>query len=183
MLQADPCSLLDPVQSERANRFLELARDFDGQGGRVTDQSRCEARLSLTLESRGLLSGPVTRPPIGEAEDGFGQVWDFKAPHSRAAIAHRAAQKAAIGGYPPPEIPEDGYRGEFDLVTELDRAYGQQTIGKGVVFDVRRLTAAQGLDLIDAVDNDSRLDPALIRFFPPPDDVAAFSGGARVDAV
>jgi hypothetical protein len=83
------------VQKER---FADLAKDHDGQGGKTTDGSRCEARLALTLEAHGILTPTVVRPLWGEAEDGHGQVWDFKAPHSREAIIHRIAAKAAIGG-------------------------------------------------------------------------------------
>jgi len=52
VLVRDPCSLLNPITRDLHDRWLALSRDHDGQGGRVTDQSRCEARLALTLEGR-----------------------------------------------------------------------------------------------------------------------------------
>src|ERR1044072_9297340 len=61
VLVPDPCSLLRPITRELRDRWLELSRDLDGQGGRSTDQSRCEARLALTLEVVGLLEPAVTR--------------------------------------------------------------------------------------------------------------------------
>jgi hypothetical protein len=180
VLVADPCSLLDPVAPAHAMRFAELAKDHDGQRGGVTDASRCEARLALTLEAQGLLDSTVVRPPWGEAEDGLGQIWDFKAPRCRAAIAQTIAAKAAIGGNPPPPVPPTGYPGEFDVATEVTRAIGQQRVGKGVVFDLRRLTVEQARKLIAAVQLEARLDPDLVRFFPRPMDLSAFEGGVDV---
>jgi hypothetical protein len=55
VLALDPCSLLDPVLATQNARFAELAKDHDGQGGKTTDSSRCEARLALTLETHGIL--------------------------------------------------------------------------------------------------------------------------------
>lgn len=48
LLTPDPCSLLDSVLPDQRARFEELARDYDGQDGAITDGSRCEARLALT---------------------------------------------------------------------------------------------------------------------------------------
>jgi hypothetical protein len=169
--------LLDPVAPANAARFAQLAKDHDGQRGRETNDSRCEARLALTLETQGILSPTVVRPPWGEAEDGDGQIWDFKAPHSRAAIAHRIATKAALSGQAPPPIPAGGYAGEFEVNDEITRAIGQQQIGKGVVFDLRRLSVAEARALIAAVDAEPRIDPELIRFFPKREDLQNFNGG------
>jgi hypothetical protein len=178
VLAADPCSLLDPVAPANAARFNELARDHDGQRGKATDASRCEARLALTLEARGILRPVVTRPPWGEAEDGDGQIWDFKSPHNRTAIAHRVAQKAALSGDIPPQVLPSGYPGEFNVTDEVLRAIGQQQVGKGVVFDLRRVSIDEARALVAAVTAEPRIDLELVKFFPGADDLAAFEAGA-----
>jgi hypothetical protein len=157
------------------------ARYRDAPEAAVTDDSRCEARLALTLEARGLLYATVTRPRWGEAEDGAGQIWDFKAPRSRAPIAHTIAQKAAIGGRAAPAIPSQGYPGEFNVQVEVRRAIGQQQIGKGVVFDLRRLTVDQARQLVGAVSLEPQIDPALVRFFPNYEDLYEFEAPANVN--
>ena len=171
MLVPDPCSLLNPITRDLRDRWLELSRDQDGQGGRVTDQSRCEARLALTLEAVGLLEPAVTRPEWGEAEDGFGQVWDFKAPHSQEAIVQRIESRSGR----PAMLLQQGYPGVFDVETEVVRAIGQQQLGKGVVFDLRRLTLSQAQELVDAVSADPNIDPTLVRFYPRESDLASFA--------
>ena len=178
MLAADPCLLLDPITPADAARSAQLAKDHDGQGGKETDDSRCEARLALTLEAQGILSPTVVRPQWGEVEDGDGQIWDFKGPHSRVAIAQRIATKAAVSGQTPPSIPASGFPGEFQVKREISRAIGQQQTGKGVVFDLRRLSVAEARALIAAVDVEPRIDPELIRFFPKREDLQNFDGGA-----
>jgi hypothetical protein len=177
MLAPDPCSLLDPVTATDSVRFADLSKDHDGQGGKATDTSRCEARLALTLEARGILKPPIVRPPWGEAEDGNGQVWDFKAPHSHAAIIHRINVSAAIAGDPPPDIPARGFAGEFDVRTEVRRAIAQQRLEKGVVFDVRRLSIEQARRLINAVAADPHIDPDLVRYFPTSNELVVLEGG------
>lgn len=170
MLVPDPCSLLIPITRNVRDRWLELSRDHDGQGGRVTDQSRCEARLALTLEAVGLLEPAVTRPQWGEAEDGVGQVWDFKAPHSQEAIVHRIESRSGLPATP----SRRGYPGAFDVHTEVVRAIGQQQLGKGVVFDLRRLTVLQARQLVDAVTADPNIDRTLVRFYPREGELATF---------
>jgi hypothetical protein len=170
MLLPDPCSLLTPIPRSLRDRWLELSQDQDGQAGRSTDQSRCEARLALTLEAEGLLEPTVTRPEWGDAEDGFGQVWDFKAPHSQAAIVHRIESRSGRPATP----PRQGYPGAFDVHTEVVRAIGQQQLGKGVVFDLRRLTLSQARELVDVVNADPNVDPTLVLFFPREADLANF---------
>ena len=179
MLSSDPCSLLDPVMPAQMERFNELARDHDGQGGAITDGSRCEARLALTLEACGILPPAVTRPNWGEAEDGLGQIWDFKSPHSRAAIEQRIAAKAAIGRQAARPIPARGYDGEFEVGVEVRRAIGQQQLGKGVLFDLRRLTVDQARQLISAISLEPRIDPTLVLFFPKSEDLASFEGDSE----
>jgi len=169
VLAADPCDLLDPVRPVDKARFIALAKDYDGQNGLATDQSRCEARLALTLENHGVLSPEVIRPPWGEAQDGDGQVWDFKSPHSRTAIVHRIATKAALSGRPAPLMPNARYVGEFDQNTEVLRALAQQRLGKGVVFDLRRLSIGEARSLMAALRAEAGLDQDLVRFFPTDD--------------
>jgi hypothetical protein len=169
MLVPDPCSLLNPITRDVRDRWMELSEDHDGQSGKITDQSRCEARLALTLESIGLLEPTVTRPESGDAEDGFGQVWDFKAPHSQEAIAQRIESRSGRPATP----PQHGYPGVFDVQTEVVRAIGQQQLGKGVVFDLRRLTLPQARQLVDAVTADPNIDRTLVRFYPRERDLAA----------
>lgn len=171
----DPCSLLNPITRDLHDRWLELSQDHDGQGGRITDQSRCEARLALTLEAVGLLEPTVTRPQWGEAEDGYGQVWDFKAPHSQAAIVHRIESRSGSPATP----PQQGYPGAFDVHAEVVRAIGQQQLGKGVVFDLRRLTLAQAWELVAVVNAESNIDSALMRFYPREEDLASFGIGGH----
>lgn len=48
---------------------------------------------------------------------------------------------------------------------------------KGVVFDLRRLSAAEARALIAAVDAEPRIDPELIRFFPKREDLQSINGG------
>ncbi|MBA3327524.1 MAG: hypothetical protein H0T43_04405 [Solirubrobacterales bacterium] len=175
MLVPDPCSLLRPITPDLRDRWLALSEDRDGQGGRITDQSRCEARLALTLEIVGLLEPTVTRPHWGDAGDGYGQVWDFKAPHSQAAIVHRIESRSSRAATPPPQ----GYPGAFDVQTEAVRTIGQQQLGKGVVFDLRRLTVAQAQELINVVTADSNIDAALVRFYPREEDLSSFGAGAH----
>jgi hypothetical protein len=170
VLTADPCSLLTHITSETRERWIALSRDVDGQRGKITDQSRCEARLALTLEGAGILAPMVTRPDFGDAEDGYGQVWDFKSPRSREAIIHRI--EAASGR--PTIAPPGGYRGAFDLQTTIQQAIAQQQLGKGVVFDLRRLTVRQAQSLVDAVRVEADIDPALVLFFPRAEDLAGF---------
>ena len=175
VLVPDPCSLLRPITRELRDRWLELSRDHDGQGGRSTDQSRCEARLALTLEVVGLLEPAVTRPDWGEAEDGFGQVWDFKAPHSQEAIVHRIESRSGRLATP----PQHGYPGVFDIHTEVVRAIGQQQLGKGVVFDLRRLTVPQARQLVDAVTAEPNIDRTLVRFYPRERDLTTLGADYR----
>lgn len=106
-------------------------------------------------------------------------MWDFKAPHSREAIRHRIATKAAIGGQPAPPIPPGGYAGEFDLEVEVRRAVGQQIVGKGVVFDLRRLSVDQARLLVAAVSLEPDIDPQLVRFFPKDEDLSSFETGRQ----
>jgi hypothetical protein len=166
LLRPDPCSLLDLVLPAQKARFEELAKDYDGQGGAITESSRCEARLALTMESRGILRPTVARPLVGDVQDGNGQVWDFKGPHCRAAIIDRITTKAAIAGDPPPPVPEGRMPGEFEAKTEVLRAIGQQASGKGVVFDLRRLSVGEARQLVAEVAASEYIDPALVRYFP-----------------
>lgn len=108
----------------------------------------------------------VERPSIGDVRDGDGQVWDFKAPHSRAAIIDRINTKAAIAGDPPPQIPEGRLRGELDIKDEVVSAIGQQIGGEGVIFDLRRLSIGEARSLLAEVAASDLIDPALIRYFP-----------------
>lgn len=179
MLTSDPCSLLDRVANDQRARFVELAKDHDGQGGKTTDKSRCEARLALTLEAHGILTPTVVRPPWGEAEDGHGQVWDFKAPRSREAIIHSIAIKAAIGGGPAPSVAASALRGEFDVRETVESAIAEQLLGKGVVFDLRRLTIDQARTLINEVAAESDIDPSLVRYFPKSEDLVALEQGGQ----
>jgi hypothetical protein len=179
VLTSDPCSLLDHVANDKQPRFVELAKDHDGQGGKTTDDSLCEARLALTLEAHGILSPTVTRPPWGEAMDGEGQVWDFKAPHSREAIVHRLVAKAAIGGGPVPPVAVGALPGEFDVRTAIQSAIAEQLVGKGVVFDLRRLTIDQARTLISEVAAESDIDPSLVRYFPKTEDLVALEQGGQ----
>jgi hypothetical protein len=179
VLAPNPCSLLNAVLPAQKARFEELARDYDGQRGAMTDSSRCEARLSLTLESRGILRPTVERPPIGDVRDGDGQVWDFKAPHSRAAIIDRINTKAAIAGDPPPPIPEGRLSGEFDVKDEVLSAIGQQMGGEGVIFDLRRLSIGEARSLVAEVAASDLIDPALIRYFPTDAELRTLEEGIR----
>lgn len=164
VLVDDPCLLLDPVRREDSDRFLDLARDYDGAGGRRTQGSLCEARLSLTLERARLVRGRVERPLRGDMRDGQGQVWDYKQPHSRRAIAFNAAQAAARRGDPPP--PRVGYAGEFDLERERLQVLSEQAQGEGVVLDLRRLTYDQAVQLKATLESDNRVNQRLLVFFP-----------------
>lgn len=175
VLVADPCSLLDPITPALHDRWVELSRDVDGQGGRITPSSQCEARLALTLEARGILDPIITRPLKGDAEDGRHQVWDFKGPHSQAAIADRIAIASGRAAAP----PADGFPGEFDVEIEVARAVGQQQVGKGVVFDLRRLTVDQARQLVGRLQTEPDVDPALIRYFPSPEQLSAFDRGGH----
>lgn len=179
MLTPDPCSLLDPVLATQNARFAELAKDHDGQGGKTTDSSRCEARLALTLEAHGILTPTVVRPLWGEAEDGHGQVWDFKAPRSREAIIQIIAAKAAIGGAPAPPVAAGALSGEFDVGTAVKSAIAEQLVGKGVVFDLRRLTIDQARTLINEVAVEPSIDPSLVRYFPKSADLVTLEHGGR----
>jgi hypothetical protein len=164
MLAADPCSLLDPVDPAEAERFIELSTDLDA-GGHRSPKTECEARLALTLEKRGILDGPLTRPRGGEALDVYGTVWDFKGPCSREGIAHNAAVDAARRGDPPPT--HVGYGGEYDLQTEVLRVISYHRRGVGIVVDLRRLTYDQAIELRDALLAEPQVNPALLRLFPP----------------
>ena len=179
MLTSDPCSLLDRAANDQQARFVELAKDHDGQGGKTTDSSRCEARLALTLEAHGILTPTVVRPLWGEAEDGHGQVWDFKAPHSREAIMYRIATKAAIGGGPAPPVAAGALLGEFDVKTAVKSAIAQQLVEKGVVFDLRRLTIDQARTLINEVEAEPSIDPSLVRYFPKSEDLVTLEQGGQ----
>jgi hypothetical protein len=153
------------VRHEDRERFHELACDHDGQGGRETDSSRCEARISLTLEYRGILSPKVSRPPWADVRDGRGQLWDIKSPRSEQAIRHDIEARALKAGRPTPD-----YRpiaGVFRLDIEVQRVVDQQQLDFGVIVDLRRLTIEQARELVAAIMADPRVDPALVRFFPP----------------
>jgi hypothetical protein len=117
----------------------------------------------------------VTRPDWGEAEDGFGQVWDFKAPHSQEAIVHRIESRSGRLATP----PQHGYPGVFDIHTEVVRAIGQQQLGKGVVFDLRRLTVPQARQLVDAVTAEPNIDRTLVRFYPRERDLTTLGADYR----
>src|SRR4051794_4609928 len=102
VLVEDPCSLLDPITPALHGRWVNLSRDVDGQAGRITPSSQCEARLALTLEAKGILDPVVVRPSAGDAEDGHHQIWDFKGPHSQAAIVQRIESASGQPATPPP---------------------------------------------------------------------------------
>ena len=179
VLASDPCSLLDPVSATQDARFAELAKDYDGQGGKTTDKSRCEARLALTLEAHGILTATVVRPQQGEAEDGDGQVWDFKGPHSREAIIHSIVTKDAIGGGSARSVAAGALRGEFDVKTTVQSAIGRQAQGKGVVFDLRRLTIDQARTLINVVATEPSINRSLVRYFPKTEDLVTLEHGGQ----
>ena len=165
VLVTDPCSLLDEVRREDRERFHELACDHDGQGGRETDSSRCEARISLTLEYRGILATPVSRPPWGDVRDGYGQLWDIKSPRSEQAVRHDIEVRARKAGRAIPNYrPRAGL---FRLETEVQRVVDQQQLDFGVIVDLRRLTLEQATELVAAILADPRVDMSLVRFFPP----------------
>lgn len=164
MLVEHPCSLLDEVSDQERARFSELARDWDGAGGKPTAGSRCEARLALTLERRGILQPEVSRPPWGDVRDGNGQVWDIKAPRSKESIIAKVNADAQRAGRP--GVTNLNPAGAYDLETELRRVRAKQMAGFGVVFDLRRLHADQALELVAAVDADPEVDLSLVRFFP-----------------
>lgn len=145
----------------------------------MTDGSRCEARVALTLEGRGILPPVVERPDHGDVCDGDGQIWDLKAPHSRSAIIDRIATRAAIAGDAPPSITQEALRGEFDVEVEILRAIGQQACGEGVVFDVRRLSMDEARSLIAEVNASRQIDPDRIRFFPTEEELVALEGDAQ----
>jgi len=174
LLVPDPCELLDEVTGETRARFLELAKDYDGAGGKITDGSRCEARLALTLEREGVLDGELTRPEWGEALDRHGQAWDFKGPHSREAILAKVLPLGA--DLQSPEAASIHTEDAFDLETELRRVRAKQRAEFGVVFDLRRLRIEQALELVAAVNAHPDLDPNLVRFFPT--DLTPFGAGA-----
>ena len=173
MLVEDPCALLLPVSDCPADRYEALARDYDGANGARTLKSYCEARLSLTLESRGILPPLVTRPAKGDVEDGEERVWDYKAPRSREAIRHSAAEAAARRGDPPPA--HVGFRGEYNLDDELLKVLSEQATGEGVIVDLRRLTYAQAVEIQNALRASAAVDQERLLFFP--DDLSPY----RVD--
>ncbi len=170
----DPCELLDEVTGDTCARFIELAKDHDGAGGKITDGSRCEARLALTLERKGVLDGELTRPKWGEALDRHGQAWDFKGPHSREAILAKVLPPGT--DLQSPEAASIPTKDAFDLEIELRRVWAKQQAEFGVVFDLRRLSIEQALELVAAVNAHPDLDPALVRFFPS--DLMPFGAGA-----
>lgn len=174
MLVSDPCSLLDDVRAEDHPRFGLLAQDNDGQGGRVNDDSLCEARVALTLEYRGILDGPLQRPQWGEALDVHGLAWDFKQPHSEAAIYHRAAERAAKAGDPAPTYVNTA--NAYSLAVELQRIREKQSLGFGVVVDLRRLEPTQADELLAAAYADATIDLDRLRAFPQ--DLSPFQEGA-----
>ncbi len=133
----------------------------------------------MTLESRGILRPMVSRPPIGDVQDGDGQIWDFKAPHSRAAIIDRIRRKAAIAGDPPPQIRQGRLPGEFDAKAEVRHAFAEQASGEGVIFDLRRLSIDEARGLIAEVAASELIDPAMIRFFPASAELRALEEGIR----
>jgi len=179
VLAPDPCSLLDTVASDQQVRFLDLSKDHDGQGGAMTDASRCEARLALTLEAHGILAPELTRPRWGDAMDGDGQVWDFKAPRSREAIIQGIVTKAAVGGRPAPSVVAGALPGEFEVRTMVKVAIAEQLVGKGVVFDLRRLTIDQARTLISATAAEPSIDPLLVRYFPKTEDLVTLELGGQ----
>jgi hypothetical protein len=118
---------------------------------------------------------------VGDVQDGDGQIWDFKGPHCRAAIIDRINTKAAIAGDPPPQVPEGRLPGEFEAKTEVLRAIGQQASGKGVIFDLRRLSAGEARSLVSEVAASEHIDPALIRYFPTSEELRTLEEGIQHD--
>jgi len=170
VLADDPCSLLDEVRDTDCERFHELSRDADHNGA-VTEQSRCEARIALTMEYRHLLAGPVRRPPWSDVEDADGQLWDIKSPRSEAAIRADIERRAAASGRPRP--PHFKATAAFDLSEMLDRIVQQQRLKRfGVIVDLRRLTPRQAQDLMDGVAEHAEITQALIRYLP--DDISPY---------
>lgn len=164
VLVSDPCTLLDSVTHETCDRFMALACDYDGAGGKQTRTSRCEACLSLTLERLGVLEGEVDRPLVGDVRDGHDQVWDIKRPHSRQAIEAGAAADAALRGDPEPATV--GYRGEYNYEDLRLKVVSEHAKKEGVVMDLRRLTHDQAVELRDGLLADVAIDNALLKFYP-----------------
>ena len=146
-------------------RFHELSKDAD-HNSRISDDSRCEARIALTLEYRAQLPGPVTRPKWGDIQDAQRQLWDIKSPHSEEAIIDKIARKAKAAGKPVP-VPHFDGRAVFDLDRELDRIYQMQQVKDfGVIVDLRRLTSTQAHTLVNGIIGHPEIHWDRIRLLP-----------------
>src|SRR4051794_37361471 len=97
----------DSGGTTRQQRLDELARDWEGLGGKTTPDTRREALIALTLEDQGVVPGPVERPRgrHGDFVDGDDREWDIKMPMSRGHLRAKILHDAREAGKPAPVIP------------------------------------------------------------------------------
>jgi hypothetical protein len=72
-----------PYDPRSDPRWNDLSQD-PAHNGKVTENSKTEADIGLSLEHDGRLPGPIVRDPTGASEfiDANGQHWDVKSPQS-----------------------------------------------------------------------------------------------------
>ncbi len=163
---APPTKAAAEVEPSLSERLEELARDPD-HGGKVTEQTRREARVALDLESQGKLKAPVRRPAPGDGHsgdfvDGAGGDWDVKAYKSRQRIIDNIRAKAAAKGAPPPKLdPSQPVPGEFELETAMKQLRAELRAGERVIIDTEGLSP-EDLALLKAAVKHANLDGQVI---------------------
>src|SRR5262249_16822759 len=149
-----------------SERLEELARDPD-HGGKVTEQTRREAKVVLDLDSQGNPKAPVRRPVPGDGHsgdfvDGAGGDWDVKAYKSRQTIIDNIRAKAAAKGAPPPRLdPAQPVPGEFDVGTAMNQLRAELRGGERVIIDTEGLSP-EDLALLKAAVKHGNLEGQVI---------------------
>jgi hypothetical protein len=163
---AQPAKVASEVRASPAERLEELARDPD-HGGKVTEQTRREAKVVLDLESQGKLKAPVRRPVPGDGHsgdfvDGAGGDWDVKAYKSRQTIIDNIRAKAATKGALLPRLdPAHPVPGEFDLETAMNQLRAELRGGEHAIIDAEGLSP-EDLALLKAAVKHGSLEGQVI---------------------
>ncbi|WP_216897636.1 hypothetical protein [Nocardia alni] len=136
-----------PGTAEYDQRADELAKD-PAHGGQISDKSRREAEVGLSLENKGQLAGPITRAPFengkdtGEFVDANGQHWDMKQPTDTFP-----SNAGPMAGKPMPPT----MRGAYNRTDFVSMVNDEIATGENVIIDPQNLSSSGFKDVQDAI--------------------------------